>query len=149
MDRSVAVVEEYLRSLVDHDWEGLSGTLAPDVVRRGPYLDDFQGAEAYVAMLSSTLPALVDYELEVARVWGDGEGRVCAELSETVTINGARLLNLRSGVIEHYRASFILTNPKLLELDANTIGIRRQQVIGDAYRERAELAEDQIGRAHV
>ena len=90
-DREIATVREYLRSLVDHDWDALRATLAPDVVRRGPYLDDYRGAEPYVAMLASTLPSLVDYELDVARVWGDGNGRVCAELSETVTIAGARL----------------------------------------------------------
>jgi glycogen debranching enzyme len=66
-----------------------------------------------------------------------------------LTINGARLLNLRSGVIEHYRASFFLTNPKLSELDANTIGIRRQQVIGDAYRERIEVHALGDDRVHV
>jgi limonene-1,2-epoxide hydrolase len=91
VDRCVAVVEEYLRSLVDHDWDALRATLSADVLRRGPYLDDYDGADAYVAFLSATMPALDDYELEVARVWGDGDGRVCAELSETVTMNGARL----------------------------------------------------------
>ncbi len=91
MDSSVTVVERYLRSLVDHDWEGLEQTLAPDVVRRGPYLDDYRGAPAYTEFLKATLAALTDYELEIARVWGDGDGRVCAELSETVTLDGARL----------------------------------------------------------
>jgi hypothetical protein len=91
MDRCVAVVEEYLRSLADNDWEGLAATLAPDIERSGPYLDDYRGADAYTEFLRTTLLALTDYELEVARVWGDGDGRVCAELSETVTMGGARL----------------------------------------------------------
>ena len=91
MQRGVAVVEEYLRSLADHDWEALAATLAPDVERRGPYLDDYHGAVAYSEFLRATLLALTDYELEVARVWGDGDGHVCAELSETVTVDGARL----------------------------------------------------------
>ncbi len=91
MHRSVGVVEEYLRSLADHDWEGLAATLAPDVERHGPYLDDFRGASTYAKFLEDTVTSLTDYELEVTRVWGDGEGRVCAELSETVTMDGARL----------------------------------------------------------
>jgi limonene-1,2-epoxide hydrolase len=91
VQRCVAVVEEYLRSMVDHDWDALAATLAPDVVRSGPYLDDYRGAPAYVGFLAETVPALDHYELEVARVWGDGDGRVCAELSETVTLGGGRL----------------------------------------------------------
>ncbi len=91
MHRSVAVVEEYLRSLAAHDWEALAATLADDVVRKGPYLDDYRGARAYVDFLRSVLPGLDGYRLDAGRVWGDGAGRVCAELSETVTRHGARL----------------------------------------------------------
>ena len=79
------------RALVAHDWDALATTLAPDMTRRGPYLDDYEGADAYVGFLRQTMPTLDDYELDVARVWGDGSGRVCAELSETVTMRGARL----------------------------------------------------------
>ena len=61
------------------------------MVRSGPYLDNYRGTPAYVAFLAETVPALDDYELEVARVWGDGDGRVCAELSETVTLAGVPL----------------------------------------------------------
>lgn len=77
--------------MADRDWDALHATLAPDIERRGPYLDDYRGADAYVAFLRDTFMMLVDYELEVARVWGDDERRVCAELSETVTLGGARL----------------------------------------------------------
>jgi glycogen debranching enzyme len=56
-----------------------------------------------------------------------------------LTVNGARLLNLRSGAVEHYHASFFLTNPELPGMNANAIGIRRRRVIGDGFRERIEV----------
>lgn len=73
------------------DWVGLRATLAPDVVRNGPYRDDYTEADAYVAFLRSMFEWMVDYALRVARVWDDGAGRACAELSETVTLDGKRL----------------------------------------------------------
>jgi glycogen debranching enzyme len=56
-----------------------------------------------------------------------------------LTVNGARMLNLRSGMVEHYEASFFLTNPEMPGMNANTVGVRRRRVIGDALRERMEL----------
>jgi hypothetical protein len=73
------------------DWDGLAATLATAVVRNGPYRDDFHGRDDYVAFLRKTFGWMQDYELVVARIWGDAEGTVCAELSETVAIDGARL----------------------------------------------------------
>jgi ketosteroid isomerase-like protein len=86
----VALVERYLTALVAHDWDGVTETLAPAVVRHGPYLDDITGRDAYVTFLRDTLSALVDHEMDVARVWGTAD-RVCAELAETVTLDGTRL----------------------------------------------------------
>jgi glycogen debranching enzyme len=60
-----------------------------------------------------------------------------------LTVNGARLLNLRSGIVEHYHAAFFLTNPELPDLAANVIGVRRQRVMGGGtdggMRERIEM----------
>jgi hypothetical protein len=92
-DAAVAreVVERYLERMVARDWDGLAATLAPDVVRNGPYRDDFTNRDDYVAFLRSMFEWMQDYEMHVARVWGDADGCVCAELSETVTLDGARL----------------------------------------------------------
>ena len=102
----MSVVERYLDRMVAHDWHGVAATLAVDVVRNGPYRDDFHGRDDYVAFLRSTFAWMQDYEMRVARVWGDDDGRVCAELSETVTLDGKRLrtdeaivFDLRDGLI--------------------------------------------------
>jgi glycogen debranching enzyme len=55
------------------------------------------------------------------------------------TINGAHLLVLRSGTVDHYSAEFFLTNPELPGLRANSVGVRRQRFIGEDMHERIEL----------
>lgn len=88
---AVAVVRRYLDTMVAHDWEGLAACLAPDIVRLGPYGDDYRGVGDYVPFLRRTLESLDDYEMRVDRVSSVGAGVVVAELSETVTIDGSRL----------------------------------------------------------
>jgi glycogen debranching enzyme len=56
-----------------------------------------------------------------------------------LTINGARLLPLRSGGVEHYSAAFFLTNPELPGLPANEFGVRRLRTVDSQLRERIEL----------
>jgi glycogen debranching enzyme len=56
-----------------------------------------------------------------------------------LTVNGERLLALRSGTVDHYSAAFFLTNPTLPGLGANTVGIRRLRFVGDGLHERIEL----------
>jgi glycogen debranching enzyme len=56
-----------------------------------------------------------------------------------LTLNGARLLVLRSGTVDHYSAAFFLTNPELPGLPANTVGVRRLRFVGGGLHERIEL----------
>ena len=56
-----------------------------------------------------------------------------------LTLNGARLLALGSGAVDHYSAAFFLTNPELPGLAANTIGVRRLRFVGQGLHERIEL----------
>ena len=56
-----------------------------------------------------------------------------------LTINGAPLLVLRSGTVDHYSAEFFLTNPRLDDLPANSVGLRRLRFVGDGLHERIEL----------
>ena len=56
-----------------------------------------------------------------------------------LTINGAPLLPLRSGGVEHYSAAFFLTNPELPGLRANEFGVRRLRSVDSQLRERIEL----------
>ena len=80
----------YLDALRGTDWDRLRALLAPDVVRHGPYGDDFTDRDAYVAFLADTFATLGDYELDVHRSFGDGT-RTCVELAETATVGGTRL----------------------------------------------------------
>ena len=88
---AIALVRTYLERMEARDWDGLRATLAPDVLRKGPYRDDYTDADSYVAFLRSMFDWMVDYELRVVQVWGDGASRAIAELSETVTLDGKRL----------------------------------------------------------
>jgi glycogen debranching enzyme len=56
-----------------------------------------------------------------------------------LTINGASLLPLRSGGVEHYSAAFFLTNPELPALPANEFGVRRLRTVDSQLRERIEV----------
>jgi ketosteroid isomerase-like protein len=77
--------------MVARDWVGVAACLAPDVERLGPYGDDYHGVAEYVPFLQRTLESLDGYVMRVDRVSEVGTGVVVAELSETVTIDGARL----------------------------------------------------------
>ena len=80
----------YLDALRRQDWDALRVHLAPDVVRHGPYGDDFADRDAYVAYLADTFSMLGDYEIELHRRVGDSD-RVCVELAETATVGDQRL----------------------------------------------------------
>jgi glycogen debranching enzyme len=56
-----------------------------------------------------------------------------------LTLNGARLLPLRSGSAEHFSAVFFLTNAETPGLAANQVGVRRLRSVGARLRERIEL----------
>ena len=56
-----------------------------------------------------------------------------------LTLNGARLLPLRSGNLEHYSAAFFVTNDESADLPANTFGVRRLRSIDSRLRERIEV----------
>jgi len=92
LDEAVArdVVARYLAGLAAGAGGAVGATLAPDVERRGPYLDDFHEAAAYSAFLEQAIGSLSGYALVVERMIADG-GQVAVELSETVDDKGARL----------------------------------------------------------
>jgi len=83
-------VRRYLDSLAARDWDQVRSTLASDVVRRGPYRDDYRGADDYARFLQHTIDALADYRLDIRAVWGSEEG-VVAELAEEASVDGRRL----------------------------------------------------------
>jgi ketosteroid isomerase-like protein len=77
------VVERYLAALPAHDWDAVRACLAPDVVRFGPYNDDFRGRDDYARFLASAIEPLSGYELVVDRTVTDGRTAL-VELSETI-----------------------------------------------------------------
>jgi ketosteroid isomerase-like protein len=95
------VVENYLAAVVAHDWDALRGCLRDDVVRIGPYRDEYRGRDEYVAFLSGLMPTLPGYSMDIARVTYTDEGRLAfAELAETVTVDGSPLRTEESLVFE-------------------------------------------------
>jgi ketosteroid isomerase-like protein len=77
------IVERYLDALTSHDWEALRDCLTDDVVRVGPYSDEFIGRDAYVDFLSALMPTLPGYSMDVHRVTYS-DPLAFAELAETV-----------------------------------------------------------------
>lgn len=91
LDTAIAplLVERYLTGLATGDWDGVAATLAPDVVRRGPYDDDVSGRSAYVELLRTTITALSGYTLDVDRTLAAGS-TVVVQLAETVDDRAGR-----------------------------------------------------------
>jgi ketosteroid isomerase-like protein len=96
---ATAIVRHYFDALVARDWIRLSTLLAADVVRNGPYGDDFEGRDEYVGFLRSTFATLRDYDLRIRSISG-GATTAVAEITETVTMNGARLATDEAIVFE-------------------------------------------------
>jgi hypothetical protein len=84
----VEVVDRYLRALQQQDWNALADTISDDLYRVGPFGDVVQGKEAYVHFLSTLLPTLVSYRLEVKTVHPLVEGGAVVELSEYLDVDG-------------------------------------------------------------
>jgi ketosteroid isomerase-like protein len=77
------IVEQYLDALTRHEWDRLRDCLCDDVVRVGPYNDEYRGRDVYVEFLAALMPVLKEYSMDVARVTYAGS-RAFAELCETV-----------------------------------------------------------------
>ena len=81
-------VLRYLDRMQAHDWAAVTECLHPEVVRVGPFGDTYIGRGPYVAFLSSLLPTLVGYTLDVERTVGFGS-LVVVQLTETMEIGGS------------------------------------------------------------
>ncbi|MHB8439288.1 MAG: nuclear transport factor 2 family protein [Acidimicrobiales bacterium] len=83
MDRPSGVVSRYFEALGRHDWEAFAATLAPEVIRIGPFHDVYTPRQRYVEFLVELMPALRGYRLEIHRMIEAGN-IVTVQLSETV-----------------------------------------------------------------
>src|SRR5205823_5876051 len=83
------IVEKYLTAIVGHDWHGLGECVTDDVERVGPFGDTYRGRGAYVGYISSLMPTLPGYSMDITRVTYADNGRLAfAELTETVEVGG-------------------------------------------------------------
>jgi ketosteroid isomerase-like protein len=96
-----AIVEDYLSAVTTHDWDAMRACLRDDVVRNGPFRDEFRGRDGYVAFLEELMPSLPGYSMDIARVtYTDDDRLAFAELSETVTVDGSPLRTEESLIFE-------------------------------------------------
>lgn len=102
---ATAIVRNYFDALVANNWDRLASLLAADVVRNGPYRDNFEGRDEYVEFLRSTFASLKDYDLKIHSIAGDDRTAV-AEITETVTMHGARLAT-DEAIVSDVRGSVI------------------------------------------
>jgi hypothetical protein len=95
------VVEAYLGAIVTHDWDLLRSLVSDEVVRLGPYGDNFRGRDDYVSYLAELMPTLEGYAMDLTRVTYVGdERRAFVELTEHVTVNGAPTVTAEVLVID-------------------------------------------------
>jgi len=94
-------VERYLAAVVAHDWDAARACLREDVVRNGPFRDEYRGSDDYIAFLVELMPTLSGYSMAVTRVtYADGGRLAFAELAETVTVDGSPFRTEESLVFE-------------------------------------------------
>ena len=82
---SAAVVERFLAAMRGRDWDAMGKCLADDVVRVGPFGDEYRGRDDYVRFIAALLPTLPNYEMTVRRVVAGDDGcAVSVRLAERV-----------------------------------------------------------------
>jgi SnoaL-like domain len=81
-------VRKYLDGVVRHDWASVADCLHAEVVRVGPFNDMYSPRHRYVDFLTSLMPSLVDYGMDIHRVVTAGSV-VMAQLTETMEIGGS------------------------------------------------------------
>ena len=76
-------MERFLDRMVAHDWEAMAACVTDDVVRVGPFCDEYCGKDEYVAFISDLMPQLGGYAMKVDRVVYTDRVAM-AELTESV-----------------------------------------------------------------
>src|SRR6266545_7837614 len=62
------VVGRFLDAMAAHDWDTMADCVAADVVRVGPFRDEYRGRDDYVRFIRGLLPTLPGYSMKVDRV---------------------------------------------------------------------------------
>jgi SnoaL-like domain len=82
------VVLRYLDRMVAHDWAAMTECLHPDVVRVGPFGDEYTPRSPYVEYLSALLPTLANYDLTIERTVAE-QSVVLVQLTESMEFDGS------------------------------------------------------------
>ena len=82
------VVLRYLDRMVAHDWAAMTECLHPDVVRVGPFGDEYTPRSPYVEYLSGLLPTLANYDLTIERTVAE-QSVVLVQLTESMEFDGS------------------------------------------------------------
>ena len=69
--------------MVAHDWKAMAACVTDDIVRVGPFCDEYRGKDEYVAFISDLMPQLGGYAMKVDRVVYTDRVAM-AELTESV-----------------------------------------------------------------
>jgi len=90
------VVERYLETLQEQNWEALGATLSPKEFRRiGPFCDTLTSKTEYVKFLEGIVSALGQYGVRTRRIvagdGADGSTAVYAEINESFIANGSKM----------------------------------------------------------
>jgi hypothetical protein len=97
---AASVTASYLHAMARLDWDGVSACLSDDVLRRGPYGDDYEGAQAYVSFLERTIPSLPGYRMDIDRISELDGQRAMAEVRETIDLEDGPLVTYESLVLD-------------------------------------------------
>ncbi len=100
------IAERYLERMAAHDFEAMAACLAEDVVRVGPFGDTYTPRGPYVEMLSTLMPSLPGYAMEISRVLV-ADDVIVVELSETVEVDGSPLVTPEALVFQLDEAGLI------------------------------------------
>jgi hypothetical protein len=95
-----SVALRYLWELASNNWGAVTGCLADDVLRHGPFGDDFNGVSDYVSFLQRTMPALPGYRMDIDCATELGDQRAMVELRETIELDSGPLVTHECLVFE-------------------------------------------------
>ena len=95
---SIAV--RYLQALSHQDWDEVTRCLARDVIRHGPFGDDFKGVTKYISFLQRTMPSLPGYQMDIDKVTALVDQRIMVELRETIELDDCPLVTYECLVFE-------------------------------------------------
>jgi hypothetical protein len=82
------------------NWGGVAACLSDDVLRRGPYGDDYEGVQAYMSFLERTIPSLPGYRMDIDRISAIDDQRAMAEIRETIDLEDGPLVTYESIVLD-------------------------------------------------